>query len=480
MLATTRTLRGFPNVSLPSCSGGLPIDVVLVAQLGHGAGDRLIERSLARQRGHDSYIDALDEPSARLGGIDLEKGDATSLYSFAVGAEGHPFHRHAGHRVFTAISGSAGTELRFSTASDAQIAADPRAFSDALQFVHIPPDCLFTVRFGGGTWHQFAPLHRRRRHPAMFALSCHTNELGGDLPDVVRQQVADNRADIPALTETLPPAVLDWLDGAEFDPAQVPTLALSLDTQATSWLAHVCGWVRGALGRAHGRLAGLRAPIGFLADNGGGRRVDALAEPPLDSLLRAQLPGAAAHQDTFATMSRPGEFADLPAAAVLAAILDGFLENRPFGVGRLMAFRNALVAPFGLRTSPLGCPVSSLLSETAGARFAGRFPVLAAQVDGDGRRAQVVLGADDKHLRFRSCVGVERLADGRVRCTLGTRVRTLNAFGRFYIAAIDRVHRGYVTPAMLRLAVDHAVRASRHTHAELPAPGLALPLRSAT
>jgi hypothetical protein len=67
-----------------------------------------------------------------------------------VGPKGHPFHRHAGHRIFTAVSGSGGAQLRFSSASEQQIQEDPHNFMRALRFVNIPPDCLFTVRFGGG------------------------------------------------------------------------------------------------------------------------------------------------------------------------------------------------------------------------------------------------------------------------------------------------------------------------------------------
>jgi hypothetical protein len=37
-------------------------------------------------------------------------------------------------------------------------------------------------------------------------------------------------------------------------------------------------------------------------------------------------------------------------------------------------------------------------------------------------------------------------------------VQCLNLFGRLYLAAIDRVHRGFVTPTMLRFAVAHALR----------------------
>ena len=119
MLTLTQAVDTFPSVRIPSQGGGLPVEVSLISQMGIGSGDALIASAMARQRGHDAYIDALEEPSARLGGMDLDRGDATSLYSFAVGAGGHPFHRHAGHRVFTAVSGSAGAQLRFSTASPA-------------------------------------------------------------------------------------------------------------------------------------------------------------------------------------------------------------------------------------------------------------------------------------------------------------------------------------------------------------------------
>jgi hypothetical protein len=100
--------------------------------------------------------------------------------------------------------------------------------------------------------------------------------------------------------------------------------------------------------------------------------------------------------------------------------------------------------------------VSSLLNKQQCEFFAGRFPVIEQSVDATDTRAQVILGADDKHLRFRSCVGVEILSDGRVALTMGTRVFFKNLFGRLYMAAIDGVHRRYVAPTMLREAADHA------------------------
>lgn len=456
MLTQVRAVPTFPSVQLPSHSDGLPVDVALIAQLGVGAGDTLIQGVMARQQAHAAFVDALDEPSARIGAMDLAKGDATSLYTFSVGTGGHPFHRHAGHRVFTAISGSAGARLRFSTASSAQIDQDPHAFVDALRQVAIPPDCLFTVRFGGGTWHQFVPLRPGSRSPALFALSCHTNELGGDLPDNLRSLVASNRADIPSLTEVLPDPVRRLLD--TLDPKAVPTTELSLHAPPTSWMGRVCAATRRRVGPWRGWFSGLRRSGGFRADPSDVPKVVELHAPPAASLLRAQLDDRHDFEDFFSLTLPRSAVGDADASALLAAVLEGFLQNRSFGVTRLMALRNLLVRPLRLRTSPLGCPVSSLLSPRGANVFAGKYPVLAQQVDGDGRTAQVILGADDRHLRFRSCVGVSIAPTGAATITLGTRVQTHNAFGMFYMTVIDRVHRRYISPTMLRLAVEFAVR----------------------
>jgi hypothetical protein len=433
------------------------VEVSLIAQLGHGAGDHLFAGVLARQREHADFIDELDEPSARLGGMDLSKGDATSLYSFAVGTKGHPFHRHAGHRVFTAISGSGGAQLRFSTAAQAQIEQDPQSFVQALRHINIPPDCLFTVRFGGNTWHQFAPLANNSLHPAFFALSCHTNELGGDLPDTLREQVLANAASIPALTVLLPTAVADLLNDMPAGHLHVPTTHLSLDALPGTLQGLLCKTVRCAAGLIRGAWAAWRRTAGFLSEHGGRLAVTELDSLPAGSLLAQELTSKPCqHRDMFRLTLNASDVASSSATILLSQLLDGFLSNPPAGVSRLMALRNLLVKPVGLRTSPLGCPVSSLMSPPGSMLFDRRHPVLDQCIGQGDRRAQVILGADDKHLVFRSCVGVQMLDDNRVEITLGTRVHCKNLFGRFYMAAIHRVHRSYIAPTMLRMATEHA------------------------
>jgi Protein of unknown function (DUF2867) len=455
MLAATRQTTSFPTARIESRSGGLPIEVTLIAQLGHGAGDRLCRQSEARQRGHGRFSHALDEPAAMLAATDLGRGETTALHSFAVGPQGHPFHRHAGHRVFTAVSGSGGAQLRFSTACDAQMRGSARAFVEALHYVEIPPDCLFTVRFGGGTWHQFAPRLAGSSHPTLFALSCHTNEFGGLVDRDLLERVGEGRANIHDLTELLPQAVDDYLRAHPVRHEEVPSLALSLHERPGSVLGKVCGFVRRVAGRARSLTAACRCHVtGFIGRRG--HSVVELPRAPRNSLLERQFIDRFEHEDTFLLVLRGGARGNF-ATTLLADVLEGFLSNRPLGVSWLMRLRNALVWPLRLRTSPLGCPASSLLSPDRSRLFAGRYPVLDQWIDARTQHAEVMLGADDRHLRFRSCVAV-RFVGEDAHITLGTRVQCRNWFGRWYISAIDRVHRRYISPTMLEMAVEHALR----------------------
>ena len=269
-----------------------------------------------------------------------------------------------------------------------------------------------------------------------------------------------SRASRCSLTEVLPVELRELL--ARLDPKQVPTIALSLNEAPSSLMSWACALTRGFVGLVRAFLAGLRMPRGFLANNAGGRVVTEHAAPAAGSLLRWQLLDQPVHEDTFTLELPAAEVGTTSSAALLEAVLDGFLQNRPLAVSRMMAFRNVLVKPLGLRTSPLGCPVSSLLTDKSRSQlFAGRFPVLQARESRDGTCAEVILGADDKHLKFRSCVGVVRHTDGSATVSLGTRVRTSNWFGWVYMLLIDRTHKRYVSPTMLRLAVDFAVRRLR-------------------
>ena len=88
MIHLTNIVDTFPSVKIPNDNGGLPVEVSLIAQLGHGAGNHLFSHVAARQTGHAEFIDELDEPSAKLGGTHFDLDDTTSLYSFIMGPKG--------------------------------------------------------------------------------------------------------------------------------------------------------------------------------------------------------------------------------------------------------------------------------------------------------------------------------------------------------------------------------------------------------
>lgn len=110
------------------------------------------------------------------------------------------------------------------------------------------------------------------------------------------------------------------------------------------------------------------------------------------------------------------------------------LARPPRWTRTLLALRNLLVAPFGLKTS--------------GARqgpqydMIGIFPVVAESAD------RLVAGFNDRHLDFRVVVDVARSPDAQ-KVTATTLVLTHNRFGRSYLAVVRPFHRRIV-PAMLR------------------------------
>lgn len=339
-----------------------------------------------------------------------------------------------------------------------EIENDPNKFIEALQFINIPPDCLFTVRFGGETWHQFWPLSKNSLHPVFFALSCHTDELGGNLSDELKEKIKSNKADIPSLTEVLPPEVSKLIYSKDFQEKIIPTTTLSLDAAAGTVQRKVCDTFRGSMGILRGAWGNWYGSGGYISQTNITKTVVPLKELPEHSILKHHLDNVPLdHEDTFLISLSGVDFKGLKAPQILEILLEGFLINAPKGVSRLMLFRNVLVKPLGLRTSPLGCPVSSLLSNDMSNLFANKYPVLDQKIEKDESAAQVILGADDKHLKFRSCVGVDVIDPQHIKVTLGTRVHCKNLFGRFYMHAIDYVHRNYITPTMLRRASDYVI-----------------------
>jgi hypothetical protein len=143
--------------------------------------------------------------------------------------------------------------------------------------------------------------------------------------------------------------------------------------------------------------------------------------------------------DTAALLAG-AQFSDAFRLAVDGTALDArraalkMLGHQPRWIATLMALRDCLVTPFGLKTSNPN-------NRTA-ADVIGIFPVLSQSP------ARLVAGFDDSHLDFRVVVDVASAGAGQ-QVTATTLVLTHNRLGRIYLAIILPFHR-LVVRSMLR------------------------------
>ncbi|SMX33676.1 DUF2867 domain-containing protein [Actibacterium lipolyticum] len=128
------------------------------------------------------------------------------------------------------------------------------------------------------------------------------------------------------------------------------------------------------------------------------------SEHPQDSALWPNV----AQGDFFDSYSCPTTLSARDAAEVAMQF--------PWWASALLKLRNALMAPFGLKTEAEGIKV-------------GAFPILSETED------ELILGTDDRHLNFRISV-----LNSNGRCHLGTWVHCHNLGGRAYLAAVMPFH----------------------------------------
>jgi len=134
------------------------------------------------------------------------------------------------------------------------------------------------------------------------------------------------------------------------------------------------------------------------------------------------------------------QFSDAYSVVVDDAALDArhaaekMLGRSPRWIERLLALRNFLVTPFGLKK-----PVPT---RTSAPDTIGIFPVVSETP------ARLVAGLNDKHLDFRIVVDIATSGHGQ-RVTATTLARTHNLLGRAYLAIILPFHR-LVARALLR------------------------------
>jgi Protein of unknown function (DUF2867) len=139
------------------------------------------------------------------------------------------------------------------------------------------------------------------------------------------------------------------------------------------------------------------------------------------------------------------DFSDAFAIDVRNAGLDApeaarrvFAGPQPRWIATLLAIRNMLVMPFGLK--------SSADANLPARRRVGIFPVVSSSAE------RVVLGFDDTHLNFRIVVDVKALNATTRRVTATTLVRRNNALGRAYLATVMPFHKRIVATLLKRLS----------------------------
>ena len=132
------------------------------------------------------------------------------------------------------------------------------------------------------------------------------------------------------------------------------------------------------------------------------------------------------------------------------ALCRALFSDAPAWVILLMRLRNALVRPFGLRTT---VPPASLPHPDGVLRPGDRVGIFRVF---ERAPAEVLLGDDDRHLDFRVSV---RMESGDAACwvVVSTVVRFHGWLGRAYFLPVRPFHRAIV-PALLRRGIRNAAR----------------------
>jgi hypothetical protein len=157
-------------------------------------------------------------------------------------------------------------------------------------------------------------------------------------------------------------------------------------------------------------------------------------EPPAESMIAAWYPGAFL-VDSYAVDVK----SDRGRGDSMRMLATSALSDPPAWFRGLLALRDAIVRPFGVKTSGDVC---NARTDDARVDF---FPVLREAEN------EIVLGEDDKHLDFRLSL-LRRVRNGHAEVIATTVVHVHNRIGRAYIQLINPFHHLVVRRIMLRLA----------------------------
>lgn len=124
-------------------------------------------------------------------------------------------------------------------------------------------------------------------------------------------------------------------------------------------------------------------------------------------------------------------------------VIAAFFRSAPPWLDALMALRNALVRPLGLKTGPVG--PNALAPPFMVGGSIGLFRIFALN------GTEVVLGEDDRHLDVRITLRAAPQETGS-RVDVETWVRPHNRLGRVYLALVLPFHRHIVPVVAANMA----------------------------
>jgi hypothetical protein len=121
----------------------------------------------------------------------------------------------------------------------------------------------------------------------------------------------------------------------------------------------------------------------------------------------------------------------------------------PQWIAQLLKLRNAIVRPFGIKTSIDAVP-SSKQGELQPGTAVGVFEVLDR-----GQNEEIMLGEDDKHLDYRVSIQLKR-EEEKCWVVVSTVVKLNHWLGRAYFVPVRSVHK-VIVPAMMKHGLEHSV-----------------------
>jgi Protein of unknown function (DUF2867) len=130
------------------------------------------------------------------------------------------------------------------------------------------------------------------------------------------------------------------------------------------------------------------------------------------------------------------------------AVTRAIFLTMPAWISQLLELRNAIVRPFGLKTSIDAVP-SGEQDELQSGTAVGVFEVL------DRRLNEIMLGEDDQHLDYRVSIQLEH-EEEKYWVVVSTVVKFNNWLGRAYFVPVKPVHK-MIVPAMMKYGLERSV-----------------------